>query len=85
MGKASESGSLLMREGMYELFLALKSFILKRPFNSLLEILTFVLLSSFVLENFTDFILDFSLLSTLEHRQINIKGPATEQKKRLKS
>ena len=85
MGKASESRSLLMRESMYELFLALKEFHSKASLQQLAGILTFVLLSSFVLENFTDFILDFSLLSTLKHRQRNIKGPVTEQKKKLKS
>ena len=82
---ASESGALLMHESMSEPFLALKIFTQRRHINSLLEILTFVLLSSLVLENFTDFILDFSLLSTLKHRQSNIKGPATEQEKNLKS
>lgn len=82
---ASGSATLLMHESMSESFLALKIFTQKRHINSLQKIRTFVLLSSLVLENFTDFILDFSLLSTLKHRQSNIKGPATEQEKKLKS
>ena len=82
---SSESGALLMHESISESFLALKIFTQKRHINSLHKIRTFVLLSSLVLENFTDFILDFSLLSTLKHRQTNIKGPATEQEKNLKS
>lgn len=82
---ASGSATLLMHESMSESFLALKIFTQKRHINSLHKIRTFVLLSSLVLENFTDFILDFSLLSTLKHRQSNIKGPAIEQEKKLKS
>ena len=82
---ASGSATSLMHESMSESFLALKTFTQKRHINSLHKIRTFVLLSSLVLENFTDFILDFSLLSTLKHRQSNIKGPATEQEKKLKS
>lgn len=73
---ASGSAALLMHESI---------FTQKRHINSLHKIRTFVLLSSLVLENFTDFILDFSLLSTLKHRQSNIKGPATEQEKKLRS
>ena len=82
---ASGSATLLMQESMSESFLALKIFTQKRHINSLHKIRTFVLLSSLVLENFTDFILDFSLLSTLKHRQSKIKGPASEQEKNFKS